>query len=511
MTEPSPVNLGIDVGTSSCKVVAVDVSGTIVAVAAGDYPLYTERHGWSEQDPEDWWRATDRCVRDLVKSLPGGGSEVVAIGLSGQMHGLVALDGEHRVIRRAILWNDQRCERECQSLTETVGGPEAVIDAIGNRLITGFTAGKVAWLSEHEPAEFGRMTHVLNPKDYLRWKINGQLITDVSEASGTGLFDVRHRVWSDTMIDAVGITAAMLPTVVESMQPTGAVLATVARDWNIDPGVQVYGGGGDAVIQTASMGITKPGDIGVTLGTAGIVAAASDFCPDNEAGSVQISCYNRPGYWHVMGVSLSAAGGLHWLTETLQQLPGAENLTFGALIALAREVPPGAEGLLFLPYLVGERAPHYAPAASAAWVGLTRRHELGHMVRSVIEGALLNMREILETFAELGISCDRIVASGGATRDPFWLQTMADVFGAEVVTMTGSSEGGAYGAAVIAGVGAGTWASIDDVFADLRVSSTWTPDPANSDQYSQVFAGHRRLFAHFTDIYRDIELTRQHD
>lgn len=508
MNAIAPVHLGIDIGTSSCKAVAVDAGGRVLEAVTADYPLFNDRHGWSEQDPEDWWRATDRCVRDLVAKLPGGGREVIAIGLSGQMHGLVALDEHDRVIRRAILWNDQRCEQECVRLTESVGGMQAVLDATNNRLITGFTAGKIAWLRDHEPAGFARMVRLLNPKDYLRWRITGRFVTDVSEASGTGLFDVRHKVWSQPMVDAVGITTDMLPTVVESAAPTGTVRADIAEGWHVSDTTQVYGGGGDAVIQTASMGVTRTGEIGVTLGTAGIVAAASNFCPDNKSGDVQVSCYNRPGYWHVMGVSLSAAGGLHWLSETLQQLPGAQGLTFTALIDLAKAVPPGSDGLLFLPYLAGERAPHYAPSATAAWVGLSRRHGLGHMVRSVIEGALLNMRETLETFGDLGIQCDRIIASGGATRDPFWLQTMADVFAMPVVTMTGSSEGGAYGAAIVAGVGAGTWDSIDDALAGLEVSSSWEPDPATSERYTRIFSGHRKLFWHFADIYRDVELAR---
>lgn len=508
MGTSAAVHLGIDIGTSSCKVVAVDAGGRVVAAVTADYPLYSDHHGWSEQDPEDWWRATDHCVREVVSRLPGGGGDVAAIGLSGQMHGLVALDEQHRVIRRAILWNDQRCEKECVAITEAVGGVEAVIGATENRLITGFTAGKIAWLRDHEPAGFARMAHVLNPKDYLRWRMTGRLVTDVSEASGTGLFDVRHKVWSPTMVNAVGITTDMLPAVVESMAPTGTLCAEVAEAWDLDTRPQVYGGGGDAVIQTASMGVTQVGEIGVTLGTAGIIAAASDFCPDNTTGAVQVSCYNRPDYWHVMGVSLSAAGGMHWLAETLQQLPGAEGLTFTALIELAKTVPPGADGLLFLPYLAGERAPHYAPSATAAWVGLSRRHGLGHLVRSVIEGALLNMKETLETFGDLGIACDRIIASGGATRDPFWLQTMADVFGAPVVTMTGSSEGGAYGAAIVAGVGAGTWNSIDEALGGLEASSSWSPDPVRSERYAQIFSGHRKLFSHFSDIYHDVELAR---
>lgn len=510
MTDSSRLHLGIDIGTSSCKVVAVDPDGAVLATACRSYPLFSEHPGWCEQDPEDWWQAADACVREVTAALPGRGSEVVAIGLSGQMHGLVALDADGAVIRRAILWNDQRCEQECLRITREVGGLDAVLKATANRLITGFTAGKIVWLREHEPTAFARVAHLLNPKDYLRWRMNGRFVTDVSEASGTGLFDVARREWSQTMVDAVGIERAVLPTVVESTEPTGVLLPELARAWNLGPAVQVYGGGGDAVIQTTSMGILRPGDIGITLGTAGIVAAASEFCPQNPAGTVQVSCYNRPGYWQVMGVSLSGAGGLQWLADVLRELPGAEELGFAELIELAEGVEPGAGGAMFLPYLAGERAPHYAPSASAAWIGLNRTHGLGHLVRAVIEGVLLNMRETMTTFAALGIPCTRIVASGGATRDPFWLQTIADIFGSEVVTMAGSREGGAYGAALVAGVGAGTWTTLEDAFDRcLHETSTHTPDPEAGELYARLFAVHRTLFGRFTDIYRDLESMRR--
>lgn len=505
------VTIGIDIGTSCCKAVAVAADGNVVATASAEYPLYIPSHGRSEQDPEDWWNAADFCVRELTQALPAMGTEVTAIGLSGQMHGLVALDDADRVIRRAILWNDQRCDAECTAITKDAGGFERVLEATNNRLITGFTAGKIRWLKDHEPKSFARMVRILNPKDYLRLRMTGEHITDVSDASGTGLFDVASRCWSAPMIKATGISEAMLPRVVESPHPTGALLPAVAAAWNVPTNVQVHGGGGDAVIQTLSMGLTRPGDIGVTLGTAGIVAAAVDFCPDNKEGNVQISCHNRPGYWHVMGVSLTAAGALQWLTDVLNDLGSDTGVSFGKLIDLARETPPGADGLLFVPYLAGERSPHYAPHASASWLGLTRMHRLGHLVRSVIEGTLLNMRAILETLQNLGVSCDRIIASGGATRDPFWLQTLADVFGREVVTLTGAAEGGAYGAAITAGVGAGTWESFDDALSNLRVDASYLPDPENHKLYLRIFDGHRRLFQDLTAVYKDVEFARNND
>lgn len=500
------VYLGIDIGTTSCKAVALDAGGAVIASVSRSYPLSTPALGWSEQDPEDWWTASDSCVREVTGRLPRRGLEVAGIGLSGQMHGLVALDEQGAVIRPAILWNDQRCAVEVEQIVVEVGGPQRVAEETDNRLITGFTAGKARWLRYHEPEAFARMRRLLNPKDYLRWRINGTFVTDESEASGTGIFDVAHRRWSPTMVTAAGLDLAMLPDVVPSIAATGPVLPEVAERWNLPAGVEVYGGGGDAVIQTLSMGVGRRGDIGVTLGTAGVVAAVTDEPVANGAGRVQVSCCNRPGRWHVMGVALSGAGGLQWLRDTLSPL--ADDLDFDRLVALAEQAPVGADGLLFLPYLTGERAPHYAPSASAAWVGLTRMHGLAHLVRSVIEGSLLNIREILEVMVSLGIPCERVVASGGATRSTFWLQAMADVLGRPVVTVHGSSEGGAFGAALVAGVGAGQWRGFDEFFGDLRVEATYLPDPDRAARYEAAFTGHRRLFDDLAEAYRDIERAR---
>ena len=424
------------------------------------------------------------------------------------MHGLVALDESGQVIRPAILWNDQRCAQECESITDELGGLEAVIKATNNRLITGFTAGKVRWLRDHEPQNFARLSKILNPKDFLRLRMTGKYITDVSDASGTGLFDVAGRRWSSPMLGASGIGEETMPVVVESSEPTGELLSDVASAWNVPPSVIVYGGGGDAVIQTLSMGITEPGDIGITLGTAGIVAATTNFCPENTNGKVQVSCYNRPGYWHIMGVSLTAAGALQWLTETLQELDPDKDVAFSRLIELAERVPAGSDGLLFMPYLAGERAPNYAPEATASWVGLTRMHRLGHLVRSVIEGALLNMREVLENFRAMGVACERIIISGGATKEPFWLQTVADIFGQEVVKLTGSAEGGAYGAAACAGIGAGMWASYEAALENLRIEQSYVPDEAKHEWYTRIFEAHRQVFVDSERMLENIRSAR---
>ena len=486
--------IGIDLGTSSCKVIAVSGGGEVVAKAHRDYPVHTARPGWAEQDPADWWRATDEALAEVTAALPEGGGEVTGIGLCGQMHGLTALDAEGEPLRSAILWNDQRAAPQCDWITERAGGLGELLRMTRNRMLPGFTGGKIIWFREHEPELFARTVHILNPKDYLRLRLTGQYATDVSDASGTGLFDVEHRVWSDELLALLEIDRALLPEVVESIEQTGAVRAELAQRWHIPAGTPVFGGGGDAVIQTTAMGLVDEGPVGFTIGTAGIVAGGASHCPDNPGGRVQVSCGNAPGRWHVMGVSLSAGGAFQWLRDALGPASSADPVTYGRLVELAKQIEPGAQGLLFLPYLLGERSPHVAPEASAAWLGLTPMHHLGHLARSVLEGVLLNMREILEVCRQAGLRCERIVASGGATTEDLWLQALADVLGRETVTVTGAAEGGAFGAALAAGVGTGQWRTLEESLAVLAVERTFVPEQRAVETYDKVFARHRTLY-----------------
>lgn len=494
--------LGVDIGTSGCKVVAVGHDGRILASHTSGYPLFVERPGWSEQEPEDWWQSTVDGIRTVVAALPD--MEIHGIGLSGQMHGLVALDSEGAVLRRAILWNDQRCATECDDITAELGGLERLIELTDNRMLPGFTGGKVRWLRDHEPETFARMAHLCLPKDYLRYRLSGILVTDESDASGTGFFDPRVRQWAPEVARACGADPAMLPDIVGSTEQTGVVDEAVAEVLGIPAGVPVFGGGGDAVIQTTAMGIVAPGDIGVTLGTAGIVAASTDFCPENDRARVQVSAGNAAGAWHVMGVSLAAAGAFQWFGEVVTQFCGTERPDFAALAALADTAPVGSHGLLFLPYLSGERSPHVAPDASAAFLGLTRRHDAADLTRAVIEGAVLNLRRILEEFTDLGIPCDRIVASGGASQSPVWLGILADVCDREVVTLAGSTEGGAFGAALAAGVGAGLWRDYAQAFEGLQESQRVRPDPERAARYDAIYAVHAKLFDQLADVYRGL-------
>ncbi len=484
--------IGLDLGTSACKAVAIDPTGSIVARAGGQYTLSTPRFGWAEQDPAEWWRAVDGAMSALSADLPAPDA-VRAIGLSGQMHGLVALDHADRVIRPAMLWCDQRGVRQCELLTERVGGLKAMLTLITNRLWPCDTAGKLLWLRDEEPAAYGRLRRFLLPKDYLRLRMTGEHATDVSDASGTGMFDVAHRCWSSRLLDAVGLTPAQVPTASESQATTGRLRLEVAERWGLPPGVPVVGGGGDSVVQTTAMGIVSEGSLGVTLGTAGVVAGAASACPDNQDGLLQVSCGNAPDRWHTMGVSLNGGGSLQWLLEILREVPGAV-LEFDALARLAEAAPAGSEGIVFLPHLMGERCPYVAPGACGAVAGLARTHRLGQLVRGAMEGVVLNLRGILEIFLRSGRRCDELRASGGATTSPLWLSLLADILGREVVTVTGASEGGAYGAALVAGVGAGAWRHLDEAVATIRETGRVRPDPAHGQRFERALRVHRWTF-----------------
>jgi len=483
--------IGLDLGTSACKAIAVDATGAILARAGGEYPLSTPRPGWAEQEPSAWWMAADLAMRTLRAHLPAPDA-VKAIGLSGQMHGLVALDRAGRVIRPAMLWCDQRGVRQSEALTEKLGGLERLLALTTNRLWPCDTLGKILWLREEEPEAHERLHRFLNPKDYLRLLMTGEYATDVSDASGTGMFDVKRRRWSRPLLDAAGLSPGQVPTAYESQATTGWLRPEVAEEWGLPPRLPVVGGGGDSVVQTTAMGVVSEGPLGVTLGTAGVVAGATRACPDNPNGLLQVSCGNSPDRWHTMGVSLNGGGSFRWLLETLREVPGAV-LDFDTLTRLA-EASSESEGLLFLPHLMGERCPRFAPGACGALVGLTRAHGLGQLVRSAMEGIVLNLRAILELFLRSGSRCDELRASGGTTASPFWLSLLADGLGRDVVTVTGASEGGAYGAALVAGVGVGAWGHLDEAVGVVHETGRVRPDPARSPWYERALRIHTAAF-----------------
>jgi xylulokinase len=432
------VAVGLDVGTSGVKAIAVSETGEVVASAEEEYPLSTPRPGWAEQDPEDWWRATERALERLAVDSPAG------IGLSGQMHGLVALDDADRVIRPAILWNDQRTAAECAEIEERVG-LERLIELTGNRALTGFTAPKLLWMRRHEPDAYARIAHILLPKDYVRLRLCGERAIDVADASGTLLFDVAHRRWSDEVVGALELEPAWLPTALESPEVSGHTSA----------GVPVAAGAGDQAAGALGVGVVRPGPLSVVLGTSGVVFTALDAYAHDPGARVHAFCHAVPDTWHAMGVMLSAAGSLRWFRDVVS--PSPSDLGFGALVAEAAAWEPGAEGLTFLPYLAGERTPHADPDARGAFTGLSLRHDRGALVRAVLEGVAFGLRDSLDLVAELGAAPEVGRVSGGGARSELWLQIVASALELPLERVV-VEEGAAYGAALLGGVAGGMWA-----------------------------------------------------
>ena len=487
--------MGIDIGTSSCKALLLDETGTVLATGAVAYDVSAPRPGWSEQDPADWIEGARTAIAGVLGRVPG--VAVRGIGLSGQMHGLVALDAGDRVLRPAILWNDQRNAAECAEIAEAAGGTEVLLAATNNRMLPGYTGGKIRWLRNHEPEHFRRMRHVLNPKDYLRLRLTGERATEVSDASGTGLFDVRRRVWSDVAMEAAEVDRGLLPVCYESHVVSGGVSGDAAALCGLPQGTPVAGGGGDSVIQTLGSGVITPGDLQTTVGTAGILAAALGEPVRNPDGRLQVFCNVAPGTWHCMGVSLNAGGALAWLRDLL----GGE-ATFEKMIARAAKSPAGARGLVFLPYLNGERCPHPDPAAKGAFIGLTSRHGEADMIRSLLEGVIFALRDIFGLMAGVGVGTSRIRASGGGAASALWRQIQADIFDCDIVTTDGAVEGGAYGAALVAGVGVGVWPDAAAAAGTCRISSRQAPDPAARDVYARMFEVYRSLYPALTASFR---------
>jgi xylulokinase len=437
--------VGIDVGTSGVKGLAIDPAGEVVARAEAEYPLSTPRLGWAEQDPADWWTATEAVLSRLqeVAGVPEG------IGLSGQMHGLVALDAGNQVLRPAILWNDQRTAVECEEIERTLGR-ERLLALTGNRALPGFTAPKLLWLRRHEPHVWRRIARIALPKDYVRLRLCGEHAIDVADASGTLLLDVAGRRWSEEMLEALQLDPGWLPPVLESPALSGHTAAGVA----VAEGVPVAAGAGDQAAGALGVGVDRPGPLSVALGTSGVVFAALDAFAADPAGRVHAFCHAVPGAWHAMGVMLSAAGSLRWLRDT-----AAAGVPYDRLTAEAAAWPAGTEGLTFLPYLVGERTPHADPDARGAFTGLTVRHDRGALVRAVLEGVAFGLRDSLDLIVELGGEPALGRVSGGGARSDLWLAIVASALELPLQRVT-VDEGAAFGAAILGGVAAGVWPDV---------------------------------------------------
>ena len=488
--------LGIDVGTTGTRALLVALDGGVLGSASAEYPMATPYPGWAEQDPADWLRAGKEAVRAALAAA--GQPRVLAIGLTGQMHGLVLLDAKGAVLRPAILWCDQRTTAQCREITRRIGA-ERLITLTCNPALEGFTAPKLLWVREHEPDRYAEAAQALLPKDYLRFALTGDYASDVSDASGTLLFDVRQRRWSSEMLAALDIPAAWLPPAVESPVVTGRLDASVAAEWGLPAGVPVVGGGGDQAAGGVGNGIVRPGLVSATIGTSGVVFAYSADITLDPGGRVHTFCHAVPGAWHLMGVTQGAGLSLRWWRD---HFAAAETATaartgtdpYALLTAEAATVPPGSEGLHWLPYLMGERTPHLDATARAVLYGLTARHGRAHVLRAVLEGVVYSLRDSLEILRELGVPVAEVRASGGGARSPLWRQIQADVFNTRIITVT-AQEGPAYGAALLAAVGQGLYPSVPDACAAwVGVASAAGPDPAAVASYEQQYALYRALY-----------------
>lgn len=489
-----PYLLGIDIGTSGTKTILITETGKVVARSTVEYPLYSPRPLWSEQDPLDWWNATCDTVRQVLEQAGVDRREIKGVGLSGQMHGSVFLDETSSVIRPAILWNDQRTGSECAWITDRVGA-DRVVELISNPVLTGFTAGKIVWLRNHEPANYARVRKVLLPKDFIRLRLTGEFATEVSDASGTALFDVRNRNWSAEMLDAIGIPADWMPPAFESPEISGKISDAAAAATGLLAGMPVVGGGGDQAAGAVGNGIVESGIVSSTVGTSGVVFAFSDRPVVDPQLRLHTFCHAVPGAWHLMGVMLSAGGSLQWYRDTFCQ---PEKVVAGALghdpydiiCAEADRAPVGCEGLIFLPYLTGERTPYPDPNARGVFFGITRRSDRTHMARAVLEGVAFGLADSFSILAEMRVPIRQVRASGGGSRSRIWRQIQADVTGHTHVTVN-VDEGPALGVALLAGVGTGVYASVPEACrAAIEVkdaTDTCTVDHAAYARFHRVY------------------------
>ena len=491
--------LGIDLSTTGAKALLIDHDGRVVSSATTPLNLSTPHPLWSEQDPREWWTATTNSIKQALATANASGADISAIGLTGQMHGLVLLDGEGEVLRPAILWNDQRCGAECDEIRARISRAE-LVQITGNDALTGFTAPKILWVETHEPEIYRRTRHVLLPKDYIRYKLTGVLAMDKADGSGTMLFDLRNRTWSSQILNTLNISPDWLPPTFEGHETTGEVTREAAAQTGLNQGTPVVAGGGDQSAQAIGTGVVRPGTIAVTLGTSGVVFAATESPLIEPEGRLHAFCHAVAGRWHLMGVMLSAAGSLQWYRDKL-----ACDRSFAELVDDAAGVPAGSEGLIFLPYLSGERTPHPDPLARGAWIGLTTRHGQAHLTRSILEGVAFGIKDMFCLMRDAGLGAiEEVRVSGGGAKSLLWRQILADTLAADLVTVN-TTEGAAYGAALLAGVGAGVWSNVDQACAQtIATRDRVTPNEEAINVYDSLYEEYKRLYQILKPVFHDI-------
>jgi xylulokinase len=486
--------LGIDVGTGGTRAVVVDDDGNVVASATEEHVPFASAHGgWAEQDPGDWWRASAIAVRAALDRTGTRGTEIAAVGLSGQMHGAVVLGERDEVLRPALIWADQRTGSQCRAIVERIGETR-LIELTANPALTAFTLPKLLWIREHEPETWRRMRTVLLPKDYVRLRLTGERATDVADASGTLMLDVANRRWSSAMLDAMEIDADVLPDVYESPEVTGQVSAAGAEATGLAEGTPVVAGAGDQAAGAVGMGVVRPGVVSATIGTSGVVFAATDRPARDQLGRIHTFCHAVPDRWHVMGVTQAAGLSLRWFKDRFGAGADDGRDPYERLSDEAASAPPGADGVLWAPYLMGERTPHLDPDARAALVGLTASHGRAHVIRAILEGVAFSLRETFTIFDELDVPVRAVRLGGGGARGRLWRQVQADVYGREVEVLK-ADEGAAYGAAILAGVGAGVWPSVDAACDTVvRVADRVAPTPEAAAALDGRYEAFRALY-----------------
>jgi xylulokinase len=493
--------LGIDVGTGGTRALIIGADGKIIASATEEHePFASPQIGWAEQRPEDWWRACCAAVPKARQRANLRAEDIACVGFSGQMHGAVMLDEYGKVVRPALIWCDVRTNPQCLELTEKIGA-EQLIQATCNPALANFTLTKLMWVREHEPENWKRVRAIMLPKDYVRFRMTGDRAIDMADASGTLLLDVAHRRWSKLMLEATAIDEHLLPALFESPDLCGEVNAEGAEALGLRQGTPVVAGAGDQAAGAVGMGIVAPGTVSATIGTSGVVFAATDRPALEPAGRLHTFCHAIPGRWHVMGVTQSAGLSLRWFRDQFGTGADDGRDPYERLSAEAEKIAPGCEGLLWTPYLMGERTPHLDPNARASLVGLTASHTRAHVIRGILEGVAFSLRDTFTLFGEMKVAVNRIRLGGGGARSPLWRQIQADVYGHEVEIVE-AEEGAAYGAAILAGVGAGMWKSVDEACtAVVRVAKRVKPQPAAATVMNTSYAAYRRVYPAMKNIF----------
>ena len=490
--------LGLDISTTGAKALIIDDAGKVIASHTTPQPISTPQPLWSEQNPSDWWDGIASSIRSALQEANLTGEAIKGIGLTGQMHGLVLLDANGNVLRPSILWNDQRTQAQCDWMTEKIGF-ERLIQLTGNRALTGFTAPKILWVREHEPDVYAQVAHILLPKDYIRYKLTGDYATDLAGAAGTSLLNVEKREWSQEVLDALDIPMEWLPKTHEGTAITGTISQAGAEATGLKVGTPVVGGGGDQAAGAVGVGAVEPGVIALSIGTSGVVFASLDSYAYEPQGRLHAFCHAVPNRWHFMGVMLSAAGSLQWYRDTL-----ASDVDFDALLAPAGDVPVGSDGLVFLPYLTGERTPHPDPLARGAFVGLTVRHTQAHMTRAVLEGVSFGLKDSFTLIAEAGLPDEiEVRVSGGGAKSPIWRQILADVLDAKLVSVS-TTEGGAYGAAILASVGVDVYSDVESACRAMITTSDATEPSENRHAYQEIYQTYRQVYPALKDIFHQL-------